>query len=161
MALRAMSSCFLNTYRHIDSTAFLGCPCQCFTTLSTKKILLMSNLNIPSSLSHSSYALISRSKISSYIKKINIIYKIHFLITCLTLNHSQLLFHLFLTPLISTLPTPLLLPVSHFSLLAKCCFIRNDYSLLSSRRSNSSCREVWLPLSNSVNILAPFPKQTT
>ncbi|XP_053798536.1 transcription termination factor 2, mitochondrial [Vidua chalybeata] len=46
MALRAMSSCFLNTSRDVFITS-LGSSFQCSITLSVKKCLLMSNLNLP------------------------------------------------------------------------------------------------------------------
>lgn len=46
MALSATSSHFLNTSRSGDSTTSLESPFQCMTSLSVKKFLLVSNLNL-------------------------------------------------------------------------------------------------------------------
>jgi len=47
MSLSATSWCFLNTSRDSDSTTSLGSLCQCLTSLSEKKFLLISNLILP------------------------------------------------------------------------------------------------------------------
>ena len=47
MSLSATSTWFWNTSRDSDSTTSLDSLCHCSTTISEKKLFLISNLNLP------------------------------------------------------------------------------------------------------------------